>query len=168
MRERLMAGTSRPSHPDVSRFSPPPANAAGTVLAFDYGDRRVGVAVGDSALCIAHPLEGIAVQGEARLAAIAKLVAEWHPVRLVVGMPLADEGAPHPLAARVRGFARRLEARFQLPVSYVDERYSSVDAEARLRSAYGARRAVRAARTREIDSVAAQLLLEQYFAESGK
>jgi len=89
-------------------------------------------------------------------------------VRLVVGMPLADGDAPHPLAARVRGFARRLETRFQLPVSYVDERYSSVDAEARLRSAYGARRAVRAARTREIDSVAAQLLLEQHFAESGK
>jgi len=168
MRERLMAGASRSPHPAVSRFSPPSANSAGTVLAFDYGERRVGVAVGDSAVRIAHPLEGIALQGEARLAAIAKLIAEWRPVRLVVGMPTAEEGAPHPLAARVRGFARRLEARFQLPVAFVDERYSSVDAEARLRSVFGARRAVRAARRREVDSYAAQLLLEQHFAEAGQ
>jgi len=138
------------------------------VLAFDFGDRRVGVAVGETALRIAHPLDGIALQGEARLAAIAKLVAEWRPVLLVVGMPFTEEGAPHPLAARVKGFARRLEARFQLPVAFVDERYSSVDAEARLRSVFGARRAVRAARRREVDSYAAQLLLEQHFAESGQ
>lgn len=137
------------------------------MLAFDYGDRRVGVAVGETALGMAHPLESIAVQGEARLAAIAKLVAEWHPVRLIVGMPVGEGDAPHPLAPRVRSFARRLETRFGLPIAFVDERYSSVEAEARLRSAAGARRAARAARAREIDSFAAQLILEQHFAEAG-
>ena len=150
----------------VPPFSQPTASAAGTVLAFDYGERRVGVAVGDAALGIAHPLAGVAAQGDARLAAIAKLVAEWRPVRLVIGMPVAEEGAPHPLAPRVRSFARRLQARFGLPVAFVDERYSSVEAETRLRAAGGARRAARAAREREIDSYAAQLILEQHFAEA--
>jgi putative Holliday junction resolvase len=167
MREFAMPGASRPE-PQVSGLSQSPARAAGTVLAFDYGDRRVGVAVGDTALGIAHPLDGIATQGDARLAAIAKLIAEWRPVRLVVGMPVLEGNAPHPLAVRVRGFVRRLEARFRLPVACVDERYSSVEAEARLRAAGGARRAVRAARAREIDSYAAQLILEQFFAEDGR
>jgi len=161
-----MPGTGRSQVP-APPVSQPSAGAAGTVLAFDYGDKRVGVAVGDAALGMAHPLASVAVQGEARLAAIAKLIAEWHPVRLIVGMPVAEEGASHPLAPRVRSFARSLEARFGLPVAFVDERYSSVEAEARLRSAGGARRAARAARAREIDSYAAQLILEQHFAEAG-
>jgi putative Holliday junction resolvase len=159
-----MPGT--PSSSQLSRPSQAPSSAAGTVLAFDYGDKRLGVAVGDAALGIAHPLDPIAAPGEARFAAIAKLVAEWRPARLVVGLPVAESGAQHPLAPRVRGFARQLEARFRLPVAWVDERYSSVEAEARVRAAGGARRAARAARARELDSYAAQLILEQYFAEA--
>jgi putative holliday junction resolvase len=136
-----MAGAPRTS-PQVSRPSQTPSGVA-TVLAFDYGEKRLGVAVGDAGLGIAHPLESIAAPGEARFASIAKLVAEWRPARLVVGLPVAETGDPHPLAPRVRSFARQLEARFRLPVAWVDERYSSVEAEAR-RSLRPAGRAPRA------------------------
>ena len=119
----------------------------GTVLAFDFGIRRIGVAVGEAELRCAHPLP--AVRG---LAEIHKLVAEWRPARLVVGLPVREAGA-HPLAPRVERFARQLEGRFRLPVARVDERYTSLEAEARLR---GVKR-------KAVDSVAAQLILEQYF-----
>jgi putative Holliday junction resolvase len=83
---------------------------------------------------------------------IEKLVAEWHPAQLVVGLPVAEQGE-HPLAKRVERFARQLEGRFRVPVARVDERFSSVEAESRLRGV----------KNKSIDSVAAQLILEQYF-----
>ena len=82
-------------------------------------------------------------------------MAEWHPAQLVVGLPVAEEGE-HALAKRVERFARQLEGRFRLPVARVDERFSSVEAESRLRGT----------KNKSIDSVAAQLILEQYFAEA--
>ncbi|HZN85497.1 MAG TPA: Holliday junction resolvase RuvX [Burkholderiales bacterium] len=124
---------------------------AGTVLAFDFGIKRIGVAVGEAELGTAHPLPGIAAPG---FAAIGKLVKEWRPAALVVGLPVA-EGGEHPLARRVQRFARQLEGRFRLPVAQVDERYTSVAAESLLR---GRKR-------KPVDSVAAQLILEQYFHE---
>jgi len=127
-----------------------PERAARTVLAFDFGLKRIGVAVGEPELATAHPLPAIAGFAE-----IEKLVAEWRPVRLVVGLPVRELGA-HPLARRVEKFARRLEGRFKLPVARVDERFTSVEAESRLR---GIKR-------KSIDSVAAQLILEQYFHEA--
>jgi putative holliday junction resolvase len=126
-----------------------PEGRARTVLAFDFGLKRIGVAVGEPELRTAHPLPSIAAPG---FEAIARLVQEWRPARLVIGLPVAANGE-HPLAKRVERFARQLEGRFHLPVARVDERFSSVEAESRLR---GAKRA-------SIDSVAAQLLLEQYF-----
>jgi putative Holliday junction resolvase len=125
--------------------------AGGTVLAFDFGLKRIGVAVGEAELRSAHPLPGIAAPG---FAAIEKLVKEWRPGMLVVGLPVAEH-REHPLARRVQRFARQLEGRFRLPVARVDERYTSVAAESLLR---GARR-------KAVDSVAAQLILEQYFHE---
>lgn len=122
---------------------------ARTVLAFDFGIKRIGVAVGEAELGSAHPLAAIAAPG---FAAIEKLVNEWRPDALVVGLPVAERGE-HVLAKRVRRFARQLAGRFRLPVETVDERYTSVEAESRLR---GAKR-------RPVDSVAAQLILEQYF-----
>ena len=122
----------------------------GTVLAFDFGLRRIGVAVGERELRTAHPLPAVSGFPEIR-----KLVAEWRPVRLVVGLPVRDAGA-HPLAPRVERFARQLEGRFHLPVARVDERYTSVEAEGRLRGV----------KAGSIDSVAAQLILEQYFDEA--
>jgi putative Holliday junction resolvase len=129
-----------------------PERATRTVLAFDYGLKRIGVAVGEPELGTAHPLPPIAAPG---FEAISRLVNEWQPARLVVGLPVAAEGE-HALARRVERFARQLEGRFRIPVARVDERFSSVEAESRLRGV----------KKKAIDSVAAQLILEQYFGEA--
>jgi len=123
-----------------------------TVLAFDFGLKRIGVAVGEPELGTAHPLAPIMAPG---FDEISKLVAEWRPAQLVIGLPVAANGE-HPLAKRVERFARQLEGRFHIPVARVDERFTSVEAESRLR---GVKRKI-------IDSVAAQLLLQQYFDEA--
>ena len=143
---------------------------AGTVLAFDFGTKRIGIAVGESLVRLAHPLGKIdAGETEARFAAIARLIKEWQPQLLVVGLPLSAAGEPYELTRRAERFARQLEGRFGLPVSLVDERYTSVDAEAGLRSA-GAHKALRSRQRTAcgalgIDSAAAQLILQQYFDE---
>ncbi len=135
----------------------------GTVLAFDFGTRRIGLAVGETEVGLAHPLAEIAGEETGpRFAAIARVIAEWKPQHLVVGLPLSTEGQPHELTRRAERFARQLEGRFGLPVSFADERYSSVDAEAGLRDA-GAHRAIR---EKQIDSAAAQLILQQWFDET--
>lgn len=134
--------------------------ASGTVLAFDFGTRRIGVAVGESMIGLAHPLTEIAgEETEPRFAAIGRIIEEWRPQHLVVGLPLAADGTEHDLTRRAQRFARQLEGRFGLPVSLVDERYTSVEAEAGLRES-GARKALREKR---IDSAAAQLILQQFF-----
>ena len=126
-----------------------------TVLAFDFGLKRVGVAVGEPELRTAHPLPAIAATGDARFAAIERLVAEWRPARLVVGIPLSAGGSPHVVTRQAERFARRLQGRFRLPVARVDERYTSLEAESRLRGR----------KSKAVDSVAAQIMLEQYFDE---
>lgn len=138
----------------------------GTVLAFDYGTKRVGVAVGEPSLGTAHGLPGIAASGEPLMAALAALVAEWRPARLVVGVPVDTSGSAHEMTRRAERFARQLEARFRLPVTRVDERYTSAEAESRLREAAGARRAAKASRERTLDSGAARVILEQYLSEA--
>ena len=122
----------------------------GTVLAFDFGLKRIGVAVGEPELCTAHPLPVIR-----EFSKIENLVEEWKPVALVVGRPTSVEGEAHAMTRQAEAFAQRLERQFKLPVARVDERYTSVEAESRLR---GAKR-------KAVDSVAAQLILEQYFGE---
>jgi putative Holliday junction resolvase len=119
----------------------------GTVLAFDFGLRRIGVAVGELEVGTVHPLPAVSAFPQ-----IEKLVAEWKPAQLVVGLPTREVGE-HPLAKKVEKFARRLEGSFRLPVARVDERFTSVEAESRLRGV----------KKKAIDSVAAQLILEQYF-----
>ena len=110
--------------------------SAGTVLAFDFGDRYIGVAVGDMETRLASPLETIEAQTrEARLARIGTLVSEWTPGRFVVGLPLSPEGVEHEMTARAKRFARQLEAHFRLPVDMADERFSSSAAEEQLRAA---------------------------------
>ncbi len=135
----------------------------GTVLAFDFGTKRIGVAVGEALLGVARPL--VEISGEAsepRFAAIAKLVDEWKPQRLVVGLPLTEDGVPQEMTRRAQRFARQLEGRFGLPVTLVDERYTSAEAEAGLRAA-GAHKAIR--EKKGVDAAAAQLILQQYFHE---
>lgn len=132
----------------------------GTILAFDFGTRRIGVAVGEMMLGTARPLTTIAAEAnEARFQAIGKLIAEWQPARLLVGLPLTLEGEAHDMTERCRRFARQLEGRFRLPVAMVDERLSSASADEALRAQgldWQARKAV-------VDAEAAAILLQDYF-----
>ena len=140
--------------------------AAGTILSFDFGLQRVGVAVGETELGTAHPLPPLAAATQpGRFTAIERLVKEWQPARFVVGRPLGEGGAPQEMTRRAERFARQLNGRFRLPVELVVERYSSVEVESRVRAAYGRRRAAELARGKALDSQAAQLVLEQYFHE---
>lgn len=130
----------------------------GTVLAFDFGERRIGVAVGDTAVGIAHPLTTVdAADRQRRFAAIAALLEEWRPAQLVVGLPAHLDGTEHEMSRRARKFAAQLSGRFGLPVALVDERLTSVAAEVSLTAAGVAPRKLR------IDQVAAQEILQDYF-----
>ena len=126
---------------------PPPAS----LLAFDFGTRRIGVAKGHVMLKQAEPLRAITVSGEARFEAIARLIQDWQPDALVIGVPFHPDGAEHEMTQAARRFGRQLKGRFRLRVYEVDERYTSVEAES-----LGAR---------DVDSTSAALILEQYFRE---
>jgi len=142
------------------------STTARTVLAFDFGLQRIGVAVGEAELGTAHPLPGVASRTQpGRLTAIQHLVDEWKPDLLVVGRPLGEDGAPHEMTRRAEKFARQLNGRFRLPVTLVDERYSSAEVESRMRAAYGNRKTANLARGKTLDSHAAQIILEQYFGD---
>lgn len=133
---------------------------AGAVLAFDFGEKRIGVAVGETTLANAHPLTVINTAANAeRFAAIEALIREWQPVRLVVGLPLAMDGTEHAMSARCRRFANQLRGRFALAVDYAEERLSSYEAGERLRDCGLDSRAARG----KIDAVAAQIILQSYF-----
>jgi putative holliday junction resolvase len=118
------AGASPPSFLQID-----PVMTDGVVLAFDFGLRRIGVAIGNSITREARPLAIIDAQGEARWPQVAAVIAEWQPTQLVVGIPRHPDGAPHDMTARCEKFARQLHGRHQLPVASVDERYSSAVVE---------------------------------------
>ncbi len=132
----------------------------GTVLAFDFGEKRIGVATGESMLASAHPLTVIhAESNDDRFAAIGKLVLEWQPERLVVGLPTHADGTPHEMTRLARKFGERLHKKFALPVSFADERMTSLDAEARLRETGRNSKSAKPL----LDAVAAQLILQTWF-----
>jgi putative Holliday junction resolvase len=134
----------------------PPAE---TVLAFDFGERFVGVAVGETGVGVAHPLVTIDDPATAaRFTVIGELVAAWKPAHLVVGLPLGLDGASHALTRKAQRFARQLEGRFGLPVTLVDERLSSAEAESRLRAIGRGARADKDL----THSVAAQVILQDF------
>jgi len=138
----------------------PDGTAQGTVLAFDFGTRRIGVAIGELMLGQARPLTVIDTEAnDARFAAIGKLIAEWQPARLVVGLPLSLDGEAHAMTDRARRFARQLEGRYRLPLALVDERLTSTAAEERLRAAGLGWRTRKAS----LDAEAAATLLQSYF-----
>ena len=140
----------------------PASQARGTVLAFDFGVKRIGVAVGEFALLQAHALT--TVHGESnveRFAAIAALIDEWQPIRLVVGLSQALDGSAHAMSARCTRFANQLRGRFSLPVDYADERLTSVEAGERLRQSGHTAKSAKP----HLDAVAAQLILQAYFDE---
>lgn len=137
--------------------------ANGTVLAFDFGERRIGVAVGELQLGIAHPLETIdAAANDARFARIAALLQEWRPVLLVVGLPLALDGSEHRLTGLARKFAQRLHGRFGIETRLADERLTSVEAQREARASGLTARDSK----RHVDPLAAKLILEAFFNEN--
>jgi hypothetical protein len=137
---------------------------AHVLLAFDFGEKRIGVATGNTLTGAAQPLGTVAeTTTDGRFARIGALIREWQPARLVVGRPLHPDGAAHEVTARAERFARQLEGRFGLPVSLVDERYSSVAAQARLRTQG---RAARGRAAQGDDAMAAAIILEQYLSEA--
>jgi len=135
-------------------------SSVGTVLAFDFGEKRVGVAVGELEMGVAHPL--ITVSEEAtknRFDVITKLIQEWEPVQLIVGLPVHADGTDHKLTNLSKRFARRLEGRFGISTKLVDERYTSVTASIGLKEA-----GVKGKKQKlVIDQVAAQQILQSYF-----
>lgn len=121
-------------------------------LAFDFGQKRTGVASGNRIAHTAQALTTIhAEQTDARFVQVKKLIQEWQPDALIVGIPTHPDGAPHEMTRLAQKFARQLGGRFNLPVHEVDERYSSVEASSR-----GAV---------DVDAESAAILLEQFFSE---
>lgn len=137
--------------PELAANPPPTPRAAQrvcTYLAFDFGLKRVGVASGNTLTRTAQPLRTVSATGDARFAAIARLVAEWQPDALVVGVPFHPDGAEHENTLRARRFARQLHGRLHLAVHEVDERYTTTEAVAD--------------RAGDLDAASAALILEQY------
>ncbi|CAJ0794880.1 Putative pre-16S rRNA nuclease [Ralstonia condita] len=129
--------------------------AAGTLLAFDYGEKRIGVALGNSITRSARALETIPNRSvDFRFAQIARLVNEWQPVGFVVGMPVHPDGEEQPMIKLAKRFGNQLHGRFGLPVTWVDERYSSIAAQDA-----GASDDV-------LDAEAARIILQQFFDET--
>lgn len=147
------------SKPDAGHY----ANI--TVLAFDFGEKRIGVAVGDTTIGIAHPLTTIdAADKRRRYTSIAALINEWQPLQLVVGLPAHLDGVEHELSRLARKFARELGSRFGLAVELVDERLTSAVAELSL----GESGITPKKRKPFIDQVAAQHILQAYLDAAGR
>lgn len=134
----------------------------GTLLAFDFGTQRIGVAVGNTFAASSQPLTTISEEkNDIRFAAIAALVKEWQPCALLVGMPSNDDGTPHQLTALCRRFANRLHGRFNLPTILVDERYTSLIASSQMN-----KEGIRGREQKSlIDQYAAQQILQAYHDE---
>lgn len=131
-----------------------------TVLGFDYGTAKVGVAVGNTVAASATALTIIRYRSKDQLfAQVGDLIAHWSPDLLVVGRPLSESGAVIPVTNHAVRFANRLQGRYGLAVHLVDERFSSVAAQSELRENAGGKRAA------DDDAVAASIILRQYLDE---
>ena len=134
--------------------------AKGSVLCFDFGVKRIGVATGEIAQQSAHPLCIIHSEINAeRFAQIDALIKEWQPVFVIVGIPVSPEGEAHEMSARARRFANQLRGRFKLIVQEADERYTSIEAAERLRESGMSAQKMKA----HLDAVAAQIILEGFW-----
>ncbi|MEY3201641.1 MAG: Holliday junction resolvase [Pseudomonadota bacterium] len=135
-------------------------DTVGTVLAFDFGTKRIGVAVGEKMLGVARELDTIRAEANApRFAAIEALIRAWQPSLFVVGLPCHPDGVEHEMSARARRFANQLRGRFGLPVELVDERYTSSLAESELKT----RGLDWQDAKQTVDAAAARIILQSYF-----
>jgi putative Holliday junction resolvase len=132
-----------------------PVGREATLLGFDYGEKRIGVAIGNSLTRDARALAVLQNRNrEYRFEAVGELIGQWQPDALVVGLPCHPDGTPHEMTRLAKRFGNQLNGRFNLPVSWVDERYSSVEAEAQIRASGG--------RADMLDAEAARVILQQY------
>jgi putative Holliday junction resolvase len=148
----------------------PEASARGLpqlVMAFDFGKRRIGVACGDTLSRTARPLAGVANSDSGpRWDVVDSMMREWQPALMVVGLPYNVDDSESVMSAAARGFAAELERRYALPVRLVDERYSSLEAETRLRSARESGLRKRRVAKADVDAAAACVILERWFIEA--
>ncbi len=128
-------------------------------MAFDFGAKRVGIAVGEASLRNASALTTLKVAPAQLFDQIDPLVKEWTPARFVVGRPSYADGSPNAMTARCERFARQLSGRFRIPTVCIDERWTSTEAASALHTA-----GVRVRKQKELnDALAAQFILERYF-----
>ena len=139
-----------------------PEYTGGAVLGFDFGMKRIGVAVGQGVTGSASPLTTLkTVNDKTDWAGIEALLQEWKPQRLVVGLPYNMDGSEQELTRAARNFGRRLEGRFHVRVEFVDERLTSVEARGELEGRVRDWR--RAEQSGEVDRMAAQIILQSWF-----
>lgn len=126
-------------------------NSGAVVLGFDFGTRRIGVAIANTLTRMARPLTSIQADTVAqRWAGVGQCIQDWAPTQLVVGIPRHPDGAAHEMTGRAEKFSRQLQGRFGLPVACVDERYSSAVVQD----------------AKDVDAAAAAILLQQWLDES--
>jgi putative Holliday junction resolvase len=131
----------------------PVPSTLSTFIAFDYGEKRTGVAVGNRLLGTAQPQGSIHAVGDARFVQIAQRLKEWQPDAIVIGVPYHPDGAAHENTARAKKFGRQLNGRFNLPVFEVDERYSTTEALSQGANSKG---------VKDVDATSACIILEQF------
>jgi len=142
------------------------SEAARVIVAFDFGLRRIGVACGDTISRSASPLEAVPSGPKGpQWEAITALMREWQPNLAVVGLPYNVDGSETEMAGAARGFAAQIQQRYAIEVAMVDERYSSQEAGARLKSARESGLRRRKVGKADIDAAAACVILERWFTE---
>ncbi len=135
---------------------------SGVYLAFDFGEKRIGVAIGDDLTGSARPLPAVST-GDWK--SIEKVVADWRPAAVIVGMPLNDDGSDQLITTLTRKFIRQLEERLKLTIHVSDERFSSRAADNILRDARASGQMTRRVRKGDRDGQAARVILEQWLRE---
>jgi putative Holliday junction resolvase len=157
---------AEPAAPETAAPEGPASGAPRVVLAFDFGLRRIGVACGDTVSRTAAPLDAVPVGvGGLRWEAIGALLREWQPALIVVGLPYNVDGSDSVMTQAAREFANEATRRYGLQIALVDERYSSREAEARLKSARASGLRRRRVAKADVDAAAACVILERWFTE---
>ncbi len=136
-----------------------------TIMAFDYGSKRIGVAIGQQLTATTRPLDTVTVrQNKPDWDHISRLLKEWRPDLLLIGLPLAEDGGEQEMSIAARRFANRLNGRYQLPVELVDERFSSIEAEEIVVAARRSGQLKKSKVKRAVDQIAAKLIIQTWLA----
>jgi len=155
-----------PAAPEPAATAPSSDAAPALVLAFDFGQRRIGVACGDSVSRTAAPLTTLAASADGRRwAGVEALLREWQPSLVVVGLPYNVDGSESTSTRAARRFANELAQRYSVPTQLIDERYSSLEAEMRLKGARESGRRKRRVAKADVDAAAACIILERWFSQ---